>query len=185
MIFPGCAHQDALAHHGPQAPQLSGRIRALGRIRGTGVHQILPGTPILPQEPGDTQGRRVQAAGLTARTLRGAYGSSPIRFQLPPWPLAYQKIMEDPGSVETLGVHSPPDLPPSPKLPLKSGLQPDRCLDGQAAAVFTLGMSLWDVPNPPRRPGSSPIIPRLDATLYALASYSPRAPSPQKEKPRP
>jgi hypothetical protein len=65
---------------------------------------------------------------------------------------AHQKIMEDPRSVEDLGDYSPPDLPRSAKLPRKSGLQPDRCLDGQPAGVFILGIWLWDAPDPPGDP---------------------------------
>src|SRR5579863_5399669 len=76
-------------------------------------------------------------------TLRGAFGSSPVSFQLTPWPPAYQKIMEDSGLVETSGDDRPPDLPLSPKLPLKSGLQPDRCLDGQAAVALVTAIFGW------------------------------------------
>jgi len=43
----------------------------------------------------------------------------------------HQKIVEDPRSVETLRDHRPPDLPRSAKHPRKSGLQPDRRLDGR------------------------------------------------------
>jgi len=59
--------------------------------------------------------------------------------------------MEDLRSVEDLGDYCPPDLPRNPDLRRKSGRQPDRCLDGQAAAVFTVGIWLW---NPGKQPQS-------------------------------
>ena len=49
-----------------------------------------------------------------------------------------RKILEDSGSVELLGVYSPPDLPLSPDLPPKDALKYEQVID--YAKMGMLGM---------------------------------------------
>ena len=147
---------------------LIGVLRLFGCIRAP-QSTTKPGSTA---ETKATSGARSKAAGLPARDPAHSLRIISRQYFAGSAALRVQKITEDRCLTEIQAPNMAPFLPLGTEFPRKSGLQPDRRLDRQAAGVFTVDIWLWTTPNQRRSSDHHNLLPNRAAPDGRAANKS-------------